>query len=168
MTALTERLGAVRSPEWDLDRGCTFCTLSERPRQGYQRQLLLWNNCSARPSWLSWEQNPAAPPVPLSWRQTNTLPHICFNHSLNVNMEETQEMTGWLLTFPPCNAHILRAPTGRLIYQNKHTKQAKLFALILGINYLTSWLKCKQEKLKKELLEVNFPSTFKENNLLKL
>lgn len=83
-------------------------------------------------------------------------------------MEETRETTGWLLTFPPCNAHILRAPTGRLIYQNKHTKKAKLFALVLGINYLTFWLKCKQEKLKKELLEVNFPSTFKENNLLKL
>lgn len=109
-----------------------------------------------------------APPAPLSWKQTNTLLHTCFNHSLNVNMEETPEMTGWLLTFPPCNAHILRAPTGRLIYQNKHTKKAKLFALILGINYLTSWLKSKQEKLKKELLEVNFPSTFKENNLLKL
>lgn len=109
----------------------------------------------------------AALPGPLSSKQTNTVLHTCFNHSLNVNMEETQETTGRLLTFPPCNAHILRAPTGRLIYQNKHTKKAK-FALILGINYLTSWLKCKQEKLKKELLEVNFPSTFKENNLLKL
>ena len=83
-------------------------------------------------------------------------------------MEETQEMTGWFLTFPPRNTHILRAPTGRLIYQIKHTKKAKLFALILGINYLTSRLKCKQEELKKDLLEVNFPTTFKENNLLKL
>lgn len=110
----------------------------------------------------------AAPAVPLSSKQTNTLLHTCFNHSLNVNMEKTQETTGWLLIFPPCNAHILRALTGRLIDQNKNTKKAKLFALILGINYLTSWLKCKQEKLKKELLEVNFPSTFKENNLLKL
>lgn len=109
----------------------------------------------------------AAPPVPLNWKQTNTLPHTCFNHSVNVNMKQTLEMTGWLLTFPPCNAHVLGAPTDRFIYQNKHTKKAKLFALILGINYLTSWLKCKQEKLKKEFLEVNFPSTFRENNLLK-
>lgn len=83
-------------------------------------------------------------------------------------MEETQEMTVWFLTFPRHNTHILRASTGRLIYQNKHTKKAKLFALILGINYLTSRLKCKQEELKKDLLEVNFPTTFKENNLLKL
>lgn len=83
-------------------------------------------------------------------------------------MEETQEMTGWFLTFPPRNNCIPRAPTGRLIYQKKHTKKTKTFALMLGTNYLTSWLKCKQEELKKDLLEVNLPTTFKENNLLKL
>lgn len=34
----------------------------------------------------------AAPPVPLSSKQTNTLLHTCFNHSLNINMEETHRM----------------------------------------------------------------------------
>lgn len=59
-------------------------------------------------------------------QQINRLLHICFTYSLNINMEEPQEMTGWLLILTPCNTHILRAPTGRLIYQNKHTKKGRV------------------------------------------
>lgn len=163
---MTARVGAARSPQWHLGRGCT--SSAQGASAGLPKaaaavaELLLLSQLAELGA------EGAAAAVPRSWKQTNTLLHTCFNHSLNVNMDETQEMRGCLLTFPPCNAHILRAPTGRLIYQKKHIKKTKLFALILGINYLTSWLKCKQEKLKKELLEVNFPSTFKENNLLKL
>lgn len=168
MRELSEGMGAVRNP-------------SETWTEAVPSALCRRSLTRATKGSCCWGR--AAPPLPAgragsrtvqpdhfhSAQSTqNTLLHTCFNHSLRVNMEQTQEMTGWLLTFPPCNAHILRAPTGRLIYQNKHRKKAKLFALILGINYLTSWLKCKQEKLKKELLEVNFPSIFKENNLLKL
>lgn len=71
-------------------------------------------------------------------------------------------------TFPPRNTHILRAPSRRCISQNNHREKAKLPALTLGMNHLTSWLKWKQEELKTDLLEVNLPATFKENNLLKL
>lgn len=155
---------------------CTFWTLSP-PKwscQSCQRQLLPWKSRSShlqptcQPAERR-EQNLA--PASTTWPkalQTNTRLCTCFNYSLNVNMEETQEMTGWFLTFPPRNNCIPRAPTGRLNYQKKHTKKTKTFALMLGINYLTSWLKCKQEELKKDLLEVNLPTTFKENNLLKL
>lgn len=119
--------GTASSPEWHLGRGCTFRT----PALSRALTRVSRGSCccgrAAPPPPAGWAgSRRCSPAAPLSWKQTNTFLHTCFNHSLNVNMDKTQEMKGWLLTFPPCNAHILRASTGILTNQRKHTKKGQV------------------------------------------
>jgi len=74
------------------------------------------------------ERNRTPRPVPLGQKhRRQTLSYTLASATAwTLTRKKHRRRQDGFLTFPPCNTHTLRAPTGRLIYQNKHTKKGQV------------------------------------------